>query len=151
MVEKWSSALDGMIGIEMLNPIRREDFAERREEDINRWARALAELRTEMRVMLEEDSHAYKMRYLLKQRISRMIDRLIEADIASEPRDVHALFLKEGGKSQTYMTAEELRAKVDWLYDTWPDVFKRDTRDWVPASKSMAPALSRHDRKLEDN
>jgi hypothetical protein len=101
-----------------------------------------------MKRLLADDGYESQRRHLLRQRINRMIAKLVQAGLAADARSVHVQWMAEGGKGHGYMTAEELRRKVDWLYRTWPQCFPRDTRDWTPSQTSPdAPMLSRQRRQ----
>ncbi|NDJ55004.1 MAG: hypothetical protein GYB68_18175 [Chloroflexi bacterium] len=97
---------------------------------------------------LQKEEKHYRAKYLLRQRIQRMVARLNDK-LGLEPREVHGMYLAMGGKPQSEMSVEELQYKVNWLYGTWPQIFTRDTRTWhVPkaaesAASGDAPMLSK--------
>jgi len=81
----------------------------------------------------------------LRRRIQRMVDRIAIAN-KCEGREIHAAYLRLGGVPQGEMTIEQLKAKVNWLHTTYPDVIGADTREWEPPATTlsgMEPAITK--------
>lgn len=95
----------------------------------------------------DRESGAANRRWLLKGRIRRMVEKLEKAK-GMKAYEIHTQWLELGGSPQDAMSVYDLERKVDWFYNTWPDVFKRDTRDWKPpvnitGNEPALPAKSR--------
>lgn len=72
-----------------------------------------------------------KLRQQLIFQIQRMVDRICIAR-KFEGVEVHTAFIKSGGKKHDQMNVEELKGKVNWLFENYRDVFPVDGRTWDP-------------------
>lgn len=112
----------------------------------------LCDLREEFVSVLRGDrERAEKQRRELRLRIQDMIRR-IEREKHIEGREVHTAYMRAGGKSQTEMSVEELKKKIDWMFTAYADVFPTDTREWEPPQveiTGMEPGAIRR-RRRED-
>lgn len=105
------------------------------------------QIQNQMKLIVDEDEQSANRRWLLRGRIRRMVEKIETAEKIPGHK-VHTAWLELGGSPQDVCTVYELERKVDWLYATYPHVFKRDTRDWkapveLTGNEPMLPAKNR--------
>lgn len=72
-----------------------------------------------------------EQRRKLRGRLRTLVDAIAAAK-GCEGREIHAAWLRAGGKPQEESTVEELKKKLDWLHVAYADFIPVDLREWTP-------------------
>lgn len=79
-----------------------------------------------------DHARAAQQRHELRARIQEMVERIAAHDQV-EGREIHTAYMRAMGyKPQSEMSVEELKQKVNWLMETYKDLFPVDGREWLP-------------------